>query len=118
MTFLRHVIRFIVSAIVLLVISWVVPQFTIGGFGSALFFALIIAIVGWIVEGIFGQKVTPFGRGVVGFFTSAVVIWISQFLVGGVEVGIFGAILGALAIGIVDLFIPISTPFKTIRSKD
>src|SRR5690625_2245741 len=100
MTFLRHVIRFIVSALVLLVVSWIIPQFTIGGFWSALFLALVIAVVGWIVEGVFGRKVTPFGRGLVGFFTSAIVIWISQFLVGGVDVSLFGAILGALAIGI------------------
>ncbi len=115
MTILRHIVRFVVSALVLMIISWIIPQFSIGGFWSALFLALVIAVLGWIVEGIFGRKVTPFGRGLVGFFTSALVIWVSQFFVGGVEVGIFGAILGALAIGIVDLFIPITTPFKTLK---
>ncbi|WP_334073816.1 MULTISPECIES: phage holin family protein [Paenibacillus] len=111
MNFLGHVVRFIVSALVLLVVGWIVPQFSIGGFGSALLLALVIALIGWAIEGIFGKKVTPFGRGIVGFITSALVIWLAQFIVSGVSVSMIGALLAALAIGIIDLFIPVSTPF-------
>ncbi|UQZ35737.1 hypothetical protein C2I18_20735 [Paenibacillus sp. PK3_47] len=111
MKFLGHVVRFLVAAIVLLVVGWIVPQFTIGGFGSALLLALVIALLGWIIEGIFGKKATPFGRGIVGFIVSALVIWIAQFVVSGVDVSILGALLAALVIGIIDLFLPVSTPF-------
>lgn len=117
MRFLGHVVRFIVSALVLLVVGWLVPQFSIGGFGSALLLALVIALMGWAIEGIFGSKVTPFGRGIVGFITSALVIWLAQFIVSGVSVSIIGAILAALVIGIIDLFIPVSTPFEAGRSE-
>lgn len=116
MSFLGHVVRFIVAAIVLMVVGWIVPQFSVGGFWSALLLALVIAALGWIVEGIFGKKVTPFGRGIVGFIASAAVIWIAQFIVGGVEVTWLGAILAALVIGIIDLFIPVSTPYEAGRS--
>ncbi|EFM11635.1 membrane protein of unknown function [Paenibacillus curdlanolyticus YK9] len=112
MNFLGHVVRFIVAALVLMVVGFIVPQFSVGGFWSALFLALVIAALGWIVEGIFGKKVTPFGRGIVGFIASVVVIWVAQFIVGGVTVTWLGAILAALAIGIIDLFIPVSTPFE------
>lgn len=115
MRFLGHVIRFIVSALVLMVVGWIVPAFTVGGFWSALFLALVIAVVGWIVEGIFGKRITPFGRGIVGFLASAAVIWFAQFIVSGVSVSIIGAILAALVIGIIDLFIPVSTPFDLGR---
>jgi len=111
MNFLGHVVRFIVSALVLLVVGWIVPQFSIGGFGSALLLAIVIALLGWAIEGIFGKKVTPFGRGIVGFITSALVIWLAQFIVSGVSVSMIGALLAALVIGIIDLFIPVSTPF-------
>lgn len=117
MNFLGHVVRFIVSAIVLLVVGWLVPQFTVGGFGSALMLALVIALLGWIIEGIFGKKVTPFGRGIVGFIASALVIWVAQFIISGVSVSILGALLAALVIGIIDLFIPISDPFEAASSK-
>jgi len=115
MNFLGHVVRFIVSALVLLVVSWIVPAFKIGGFWSALFLALAIAIIGWIIESIFGTKVTPFGRGIVGFLTSALVIWVAQFFIGGVSVSIIGAIIGALVIGLIDLFIPVSTPYEAAK---
>ncbi|RJX41574.1 phage holin family protein [Paenibacillus pinisoli] len=115
MTFLGHVVRFIVSALVLMVVGFIVPQFSVGGFWSAFFLALVIAALGWIIEGIFGKKVTPFGRGIVGFLASAAVIWIAQFVVGGVTVTWLGAILAALVIGIIDLFIPVSTPYEAGR---
>jgi uncharacterized membrane protein YvlD (DUF360 family) len=118
MRFLGHVVRFIVAAIVLMFVGWIVPNFAVGGFWSALFLALVIAVLGWIVEGIFGKRVTPFGRGIVGFLASAAVIWLAQFVVGGVEVTVIGAILAALVIGIIDLFIPVSTPFDTRRRKE
>ncbi|GIO31517.1 MULTISPECIES: phage holin family protein [Paenibacillus] len=108
MHFLGHVVRFIVSAIVLMVVGWIVPQFSVGGFWSALLLALVIALLGWVIEGIFGKRVSPFGRGIVGFVVSALVIYIAQFIVGGVSVTILGAILAALVIGIIDLFIPVS----------
>ncbi|RIX52673.1 phage holin family protein [Paenibacillus nanensis] len=116
MTFLGHVVRFIVSALVLMLVGFIVPQFSVGGFWSALFLALVIAAIGWIIEGIFGKRVTPFGRGIVGFIASAAVIWIAQFIVGGVSVTWLGAILAALAIGIIDLFIPVSTPYEAGRN--
>ncbi|WP_340007773.1 phage holin family protein [Paenibacillus sp. FSL K6-0276] len=115
MNFLSHVGRFIVAALVLMVVGWIVPQFSVGGFWSALILALVIALIGWVVEGIFGKKATPFGRGIVGFLVSALVIWVAQFVVSGVSVSILGAILAALVIGIVDLFLPISTPYEAAK---
>ncbi|MCA0758037.1 phage holin family protein [Paenibacillus sp. N4] len=115
MTFLGHVVRFIVAALVLMLVGFIVPQFSVGGFWSALFLALVIAALGWIIEGIFGKRVTPFGRGIVGFLASAAVIWIAQFIVGGVDVTLLGAILAALVIGLIDLFIPVSTPYEAGR---
>ena len=111
MQFLGHVVRFIVSAIVLMVVGWIVPQFAVGGFWSALMLALIIALLGWAIESIFGKKVTPFGRGIVGFLVSALVIYVSQFIISDVRVTIIGSLLAALVIGIIDLFIPVATPF-------
>ncbi|WP_127532606.1 phage holin family protein [Paenibacillus kobensis] len=117
MHFLGHVVRFVVAAIVLMLVGFIVPQFSVGGFWSALFLAIVIAALGWIIEGIFGKRVTPFGRGIVGFIASAVVIWVAQFIVGGVSVTWLGAILAALVIGIIDLFIPVSTPFEAGRNE-
>jgi uncharacterized membrane protein YvlD (DUF360 family) len=114
MKFLGTAVRFIVSAIVLMVVGYLVPQFSVGGFWSALMLAVVIAVLGWIIEGIFGKKVTPFGRGIVGFLSSALVIWLAQFIVG---VSFIGALLAALVIGIIDLFIPIATPYEAAHHR-
>jgi len=111
MQFLGHVVRFIVSAIVLMIVGALVPQFEVGGFWSALFLALVIALFGWLIEFVFGKKINPFGRGVVGFVVSVLVIYAAQFFVGGVRISLIGAILAALVIGIIDLFLPVATPF-------
>lgn len=74
--------------------------------------AIVIAVLGWIIEGIFGKRVTPFGRGIVGFLSSALVIWLAQFVVGNMDVTIIGALLAALVIGIIDLFIPVASPYE------
>lgn len=117
MTIIGHIVRFIVSALVLMVVGFIVPNFVVGGFWSALFLAFVIAILGWVIEGIFGKRVSPFGRGIVGFLASAAVIWLAQFIVAEVRVTIVGAILAALVIGIIDLFIPVSTPFKAGKAR-
>jgi putative membrane protein len=113
MHFLGHVVRFFVSALVLMIVSWLVPGFRVGGFWSAVLLALVIAVAAWVIEGIFGKRITPFGRGIVGFLISALVIWLAQFIVTGVSTSMIGAILAALVIGIIDLFIPVTTPFET-----
>lgn len=118
MQFLGHVIRFIVSALILMIVGWIVPQFSVGGFGSALLLALVIAVLGWIIESVFGTRVTPFGRGIVGFLVSALVIYVAQFLIADVRVTVLGALLAALVIGIIDLFIPLATPFDKNKNEN
>ena len=113
MSILGAIVRFIVAAIVLLLVSWIVPGFSVHGFGSALLLALIIALLGWVVESIFGKRVSPFGRGIVGFLVSALVIWLSQYIVNDVSASILGALLAALVIGIIDIFVP--TPFDAAK---
>jgi putative membrane protein len=111
MRFLGHVVRFVVSALVLMVVGALVPQFEVGGFWSALLMALVIALFGWVIEGIFGTRINPFGRGIVGFLVSALVIYLAQFVVANIRVTVLGAILAALVIGLIDLFLPLATPF-------
>lgn len=107
MTFVRHVIRFVVAAIVLMVVGWLVPGFTVTSFWTALFAAVVIAVIGWAIEAMLGNRLSPYNRGMVGFLVSALVIYLTQFIVTGFYVTILGALLASLVIGIIDLFIPI-----------
>ncbi len=100
------IVRFVVSAIVLMLVSFLLPGFATLNFVQALIAAVVIALLGFIVESLFGRKVSPQNRGLVGFITAAVVIYVAQFLVPGMQITFIGAALAAVIIGIVDLFVP------------
>lgn len=104
---LGAVVRFITAAIVLMVVGWLLPGISVSGFTGALIAAAVIALLGYLVESLMGKGVSPRSRGVVGFITAAVVIYLAQFIVPSLlSVSIFGALLSALVIGLIDLVIP------------
>ena len=100
------VIRFIVSALVLMLVGVILPGFRALSFFYALFAEVVIAVLGWVVESLLGRAVSPYSRGSVGLLVSAVIIWAAQFIVPGMEVAGSGALLAAFVIGIIDLFVP------------
>lgn len=118
MTILRHVIRFVVSAIALLLVAFLVPGFQLTGFWPALVAAVVIALIGWGIESLFGDRLSPYNRGIVGFLVSAAVIYISGFFVAGMRVTMLGALLAALIIGVIDLFIPIRSNLSKAGGKE
>jgi putative membrane protein len=100
------ILRFVVSAVVLMLVGYVVPGFSRLNFWEALLAAVVIAAAGYVVESLFGRRVSPYNRGVVGFVVAALVIYLAQFVVPGLHVTILGALLASLVIGLVDLVIP------------
>lgn len=109
MTIMRHIVRFIVAAVVLMFVGFLVPGFAVSSFWTAVMAAIVIAVLGWIIEAIFGNRLSPYNRGIIGFLVSAVVIYFTKFIVTGFHVTFLGALLASLVIGIIDLFIPIKT---------
>lgn len=103
---MRHIIRLVVSALVLMFVGYLVPGFSRMNFWTALLAAAVIAVIGYLVESFLGRSVSPYGRGIVGFLSSALVIWATQFIVPGLQVSFVGALLGAFVIGLVDMFVP------------
>ncbi|NLB53555.1 MAG: phage holin family protein [Syntrophomonadaceae bacterium] len=104
---LGMIVRFIVSALVLLVVGYLIPGVSVAGFWGALITAVVIAVLGYIVEAILGDKISPRSRGIVGFLTAAVVIYITQFIVPNYfSVSLIGALLAAFVIGLIDAFVP------------
>lgn len=104
---LRTIVRFIVSAVVLLLVGYLLPGIKVSGFWGALIAALVIAIIGWVIEKLLGENVSPRSRGIVGFVTAAVVIYLAQFIIPAyLSVSILGSLLAAFVIGLVDTVIP------------
>lgn len=100
------IVRFVVSALVLLLVGYVVPGFSVIGFTSALLAALVISIVAWGIEAILGRNVSPRNRGLVSFLVAAAVIWSVQYVVPGVTVTVLGALIASVIIGLIDTVVP------------
>ncbi len=100
------IIRFIVSALVLMLISFLIPGFSVAGFTGALLAAVVISVLGFVVESILGEKISPKNRGLVGFISAAVVIYLSQYIVPTINVTWWGALLASVIIGVADQFVP------------
>jgi len=104
---LRMIVRFVVSALVLVFVGFIVPGFSVAGFTGALIAAVVIALLGYAIEKMLGNETSRLGRGAIGFFTAAVVIYFTQFIIPGyIHASIIGALLASLVIGIVDSFVP------------
>lgn len=101
------IVRFLVSAIVLMVTAFFTPGFSLAGFWTAILEALVIVGLDYLIESIAGVHASPFGRGFSGFIVSALIIYLTQFIVPGVYVSVIGALIAALVIGIIGAVLPV-----------
>ncbi len=100
------IIRILVSMVVLAVVAFFTPYFSIRGFLPLLFAAIAIGIIDYAIERFTGFDTSPFGRGVIGFIISVLIIYLTGFLIPGVRVNWIGAVLAAIVIGIINMIIP------------
>lgn len=105
-TFFRWLGRLAIIAVILAIVSFVTPGFTIAGFWSFIIAAVVISLLDYVVEAVMKVDAAPFGKGLKGFLISALILWLAQFIVPNMSVSIWGALFGALAIGILDAFFP------------
>lgn len=102
----HFIVRLIVGMIVLGITAALTPGFSISNIWALGVGAIVLAIMDYVAQKLFGLNASPFGRGLTGFILAAIIIYATQYFVSGFNVTIFGAILGALIYGIVDLIIP------------
>lgn len=102
----HFIIRWIVGSIVLGITAALTPGFSIAGFWTLIFAALVLAILDYLAFRFLGIQASPFGRGITGFAMAAVIIYVTSLFVTGFTVTFWGTLLGALIYGIVDVLIP------------
>lgn len=104
--FSSWIIRFIVTAIVLTITSYLTPGFSIQGFWAMIFASVVIILADYGVEKLMGVNASPFGKGLKGFIITAIILYLTQFIVPGMKASILGAIIAAVIIGVIDAIIP------------
>ena len=105
-SFFSWIGRLILVAVILGIISFLTPGFSINGLWSFLLAAVVITVLDYLVESFMGVDASRFGRGIKGFVIAAVILYLRQFLIPNMSVSIIGALLAAIVIGILDAVLP------------
>ena len=98
--------RFISSSIILAVTAFFTPGFEIASLWTLLLAAVVLAVMDYLFNMLLGVNATPFGRGIIGFVVSVVVLYATQFFVAGYSISMMSAIIGAIIYGIIAAMIP------------
>lgn len=98
--------RFISSSIILAVTAFFTPGFEIASLWTLLLAAVVLAIMDYLFNMLLGVNATPFGRGIIGFVVSVVVLYATQFFVAGYTISMLSAVVGAAIYGIIAAIIP------------
>ena len=64
----------------------------------------------YLFNALLGVNATPFGRGIIGFVVSVVVLYATQFFVAGYTISMLSAVVGAAIYGIIAAIIPGTQP--------
>ncbi len=106
---MRLIINWIVSAISLFIVAYLVPGIYVRGFGAALIAALVIGIINATL-GLFLKVITlPLTLitfGIFWFIINALMLELASYLVRGFEVrGFAAAFVGAIVLSVVSWFL-------------
>jgi putative membrane protein len=106
---LRLLLRWILSAVALLVVAWLVPGFYIKSFGAALIAVIVIGLVNatlGLVLKIFTFPLTIVTLGIFWWVINAFMIWFASSFVPGFYIsGFFSAFIGAIVLAVVNLLL-------------
>ncbi|MHB8417574.1 MAG: phage holin family protein [Myxococcales bacterium] len=106
---MRLLLRWILSAVALLIVAWLVPGFTIRSFGSALVAVLVIGLVNATIGLILKVLTLPLTVVTLGLFwwiLNAFLIWFASSFVPGFTISGFGsAFVGAIVLALVNLLL-------------
>jgi putative membrane protein len=100
------ILHWVISAVALLIVTWVLPGIQVDGFGAALIAALVIGLVSATVGLVLKIILLPFiilSLGLVYFLINGMMLKLaSEFVPGFRVIGCLPAVLGSILLTIVD----------------
>lgn len=99
-------IRFLTSLSIFAITVFFTPNFTISSFPILILSAISIIILDYLMATITGIHDIPLGRGLVGFSSACIIIYITQFFVSGYYITLTSSLIAAAIYGIIDSMIP------------
>lgn len=102
----QMLIRFLASISIFVVTVFFTPNFNISSFPVLILSAITIIILDYLMSIITGIHDIPLGRGLVGFTSAAVIIYMTQFFVAGYYISILSSLIAAAIYGVIDSMLP------------
>jgi len=102
-------IRWILFALALIFIAWIVPGISLASFMTAMWTALAIGLVNIFIRPVLLLLTLPINLLTLGLFTfviNALMFWIvSHFITGFMVSGFLAALIGSILLSVISLFI-------------
>lgn len=106
---LNMIVRWVLFALALLLVAWIVPGIHIAGFMSALIAALVIGLINLFIRPIIMALTLPINILTLGLFTfviNALLLMLAAYVVPGfVVTGFVSALIGSLLLSIISVII-------------
>lgn len=98
----QMLIRFLTSISIFAVTVFFTPNFNLSSFPILIISGIAIITLDYLMSIITGIHDVPLGRGLVGFTTAAIIIYITQFVVDGYYISITSSLIAAAIYGVID----------------
>lgn len=102
---MRLLLLWILNAIALLAVTWLLPSIEVSGFGAALIAALVLGFINTLVRPVLALLTLPITLLTLGIFyllLNGLLFWLASALLPGFHVAGFGsAVFGAILYGII-----------------
>jgi len=99
------ILRWVLYALTIMLIAWLIPGISVTGFMSALIVALVIGIINLFIKPIVTLVTLPINLitlGLFGLVINALLFWLAGIVVPGFEVnGFLSALLGSLVLSVI-----------------
>jgi putative membrane protein len=117
---MRLLLLWILNAVALLAVTWLLPSIRVEGFGSALVAALVLGLINTLIRPVLVLLTLPLTVVTLGVFylvLNALLFWLAGELLAGFEVAGFGAaFLGAILYGVIAWALSALIPNKKVDS--
>ncbi len=113
---MRLLLVWILNAVALLAVTWLLPSIELAGFGSALAAALMLGLINTLVRPVLAILTLPLTVLTLGLFylvLNALLFWLASALLPGFHVGgFFAALVGAVLYGVIAWMLSALIPGK------
>lgn len=99
-------IRFFSSLSIFTTTVFFTPNFNIDSFPILILSSIVVIILDYFMSVITGIHDIPLGRGLIGFTSAVIIMYITQFFVSGYYISMLSSLIAALIYGIIDYILP------------